>query len=1014
MDELNNIYVNTGGVDTDEIIFQYFYKTSNIQYFMIPMSVNQLTFYCWGAGGASKLLSIDGNDKSYPFLLNSQMGIVVRPVVWYKFDTNMTIDNSGNNFHMTNVNGVVDTNEYRRGNNSILFKNNGYCVIPNKFELNHINLLQGISIIFWVRLDTSSNANAKIIEFGRKDKFICIMRNGNRLKFQIVDETNDISYVTPENINYFDNRWIYITWMIDNLGNWYIYINNEKMSYNDKNCVIPLFKVDFVYTIGKWMTGNIDDFRIYDKLLSEIEIRLMYEGSMSNSIIGLGGTGGFVKGTLTNVKDFIGIYGNRLRIIVGEGGKNNENVAYLGGGIGKNAGGGGGLSGVFTDNEVLPMPLLVAGGGGGGGGELNKKMMDVSYAKIIMIDGTNDAYVSTNNVIRKFPSRQWDSLGNKSMYVFNGKNCYKNELRYSDDGNYEIYYTQNNIITTNNYIEGIFNIIDNETDGRFGVTYNNTNGKYIESSYLVSSDYMGEWVVIKMSKPMVMTSYKIKRFVDPRVRSIANKAPMIFRLYASVDGISWTILDNVGNAKYDNDNYYNKTLTTDVVYTYFGIVVNRIFMKNDGIMKLYKWEIYGYEMSRINNFVNNNIASYNTYYGGNGGGENGKDGNGNDDINGKGGKMTLGGEGGESFMKNEINKGNNYLGGSGYVNQAGGGSGNYGGGSSGNRYENGRVVAIGGGGGGSSYVGVDVFSFSKDTVMNIGNERNGMIKAPMSNHDYYLKGVGEAGEDGLVVIEYRRNRIINTSIENINKCNYAFIKHPNIIINANDVSSINTSNLLEGENMIYSQTFKGIKVSYSSYKDERNTPINLFDGNYKTNAYFGVEAKNGYNINTGEYMGTNRFIDEDINTNGEWIMIKLDNRIRLRKYEFVINLENLLNTMAAGKWKLYGKNEENKFILLDEMNIRLTTNNINDDYYKMDINNRDIHIYSKNICDNELESDTYLLIVNALAMMGKLSNRAKMCYLGFSEFRLYDGITTTIMSTGRINSQNNDITLVTR
>jgi hypothetical protein len=80
----------------------------------------------------------------------------------------------------------------------------------------------------------------------------------------------------------------------------------------------------------------------------------------------------------------------------------------------------------------------------------------------------------------------------------------------------------------------------------------------------------------------------------------------------------------------------------------------------------------------------------------------------------------------------------------------------------------------------------------------------------------------------------------------------------------------------------------------------------------------------------------------------------------------------------------------------------------------MDINNRDIHIYSKNICDNELESDTYLLIVNALAMMGKLSNRAKMCYLGFSEFRLYDGITTTIMSTGRINSQNNDITLVTR
>ena len=1015
LDDNNNIYVNNGGNENKEIVFQYFYKTGNIQYFDIPANINELTFYCWGAGGSSKIMSIDANDKSYPFLLDSRTRTIIKPLVWYKFDTNLNIDNSGNRYNLTVVGGVIDAVNYKLGNNSVSLRNNGYLRIPNTFELNHINLVNGISISLWIRLDANSNSNAMIIEFGKLEKYMIIKRTGNKLSFEIKTEREDSKYITPDNINYFNNLWIHIVWMIDNNGEWTIYINNQKMSYNDKICIIPPFINDFTYNIGKNITGNIDDFRIYGKILRKRDIQILYEGSIRNSMIGLGGTGGFVKASLIDIPEFIKNHGNRLKIVVGESGKENGEVeSYMGGGIGKNAGGGGGLSGVFTNNAVILTPILIAGGGGGGGSDIYRgEIPSSSYAKIIMIDGTNDVYISMNDIPKKFPSRMWNSITERIPFVYNGKECYKQVLTLEEEGEYEIYYTWNNKNEYRNTVPMMFNSQYNENDGIFGGRIYRTSGFYNYSSYLVSSDYKGEWVVIKMPKPIVITSYKLKRKND-RTQSLYKQAPMAFRLYASVNGINWVLIDNVLSGVYDENYYYTKVLNIDIVYNYFGLIVNRTFNETFGMLQIVEFEIYGYEMNRFNNYMNISEGDFNINYGGNGGGNIGKNGNGLNNINGKGGNMTIGGEAGESFIRNNINNGLNYGGGNGNINQAGGGSGYFGGGSSGNKYENGGLISIGGGGGGSSFVGLNNFPLNRDTIVNISNETNGILEAPMSDNIYYIKNTGEADEDGLVVIEYKRDRVVNNDNRVYNNCVYTYIKYPKTLVNINQISRIQ-ERYIDDNCVIYSQTFDNIEIKYSSYKNEVISPINLFDGNYKTNGYFGVEAKNGYNINTGEYIGTNRYVGEGIGINGEWFEIKLDTIIRLRKYEFIINLENVFNTSAPGKWKLYYKNENDRFILLDEMTIRMTTNNANDYYYKLDDIDKNVYIFTKNICYNDVQSDTYLLIITCLAQMGMTNNNATMRYLGFSELNLYDGETSTLRGTNRDTIINNgDIRLVLR
>ena len=87
----------------------------------------------------------------------------------------------------------------------------------------------------------------------------------------------------------------------------------------------------------------------------------------------------FVKTTLKNIQeDFVKIYGNRLKVIVGEGGKVDNDVrAYLGGGIGKNGGSGGGFLVIWDVQEEEDDAVMVVVGGNVRGLEDEEKRIEI-------------------------------------------------------------------------------------------------------------------------------------------------------------------------------------------------------------------------------------------------------------------------------------------------------------------------------------------------------------------------------------------------------------------------------------------------------------------------------------------------------------------------------------------------------------------------------------------------------------------------------------------------------------
>ena len=157
--------------------------------------------------------------------------------------------------------------------------------------------------------------------------------------------------------------------------------------------------------------------------------------------------------------------------------------------------------------------------------------------------------------------------------------------------------------------------------------YNINTGLYTGSRYLASSDYKGEWVYIKLPVAIYLCYYNI---VSPGSTN-APRAPSLFKIYGSNDGINWeeiTQASNDTNALTTNEypyyfgiGYssttttiprYKKILSTpSKSYQYFGMVINKIISNNSlkapGIME---WELFGFEDAYSNAIPKLNILSH--------------------------------------------------------------------------------------------------------------------------------------------------------------------------------------------------------------------------------------------------------------------------------------------------------------------------------------------------------------------------------------------------------------------
>jgi hypothetical protein len=128
----------------------------------------------------------------------------------------------------------------------------------------------------------------------------------------------------------------------------------------------------------------------------------------------------------------------------------------------------------------------------------------------------------------------------------------------------------------------------------------NSSGVYIGTSY-ISTDYLGDWVIIQLPKPITIVYYTIRART-----SYETSAPGEWKMYGSNDGyIFYEIINGSQTTRLTTTNYtsssgvYTKTVSNITTpYLYYGIVVNKL-AGSSTVLNFTAINFYGIEISNI-------------------------------------------------------------------------------------------------------------------------------------------------------------------------------------------------------------------------------------------------------------------------------------------------------------------------------------------------------------------------------------------------------------------------------
>tara|TARA_Y100000389_G_scaffold205137_1_gene263888 strand:- start:15187 stop:22272 length:7086 start_codon:yes stop_codon:yes gene_type:complete len=239
-------------------------------------------------------------------------------ICWYKFDGDLN-DSSGNNYHLSTFPkwhwtfgpGLVliyhyifenfNKDIFKYGNSSYYVdyyntngfftgRSSGYDVSYNaNTNPQNINLsnLSSLTISLWINL-IKCNSIFKLCELGHYSGSYL-----NRISISYRDDAtfgitlhiqNDSSSETEYTEIFIEkNRWNHILWTINEDGTWNLYINrNLEKSYTDKIFIGSEEINVFYLTDTNQSILYYDDFRIYNKALSENEISKVYGSNTVN------------------------------------------------------------------------------------------------------------------------------------------------------------------------------------------------------------------------------------------------------------------------------------------------------------------------------------------------------------------------------------------------------------------------------------------------------------------------------------------------------------------------------------------------------------------------------------------------------------------------------------------------------------------------------------------------------------------------------------------------------------
>ena len=157
----------------------------------------------------------------------------------------------------------------------------------------------GLSFAFWYK-SNASGSWARVFDFGNgpaNNVILCSINGGNANYLYFEDFYGSVATnISLTDINYNDNTWRHVVWTLSyaaagsNTSTWNIYINGAlKTTGTSKSYPNPAVTRTISY-IGRsnwsadaYYNGNIDDFRIYNAVLTAPQVTTIYSGSVYDS-----------------------------------------------------------------------------------------------------------------------------------------------------------------------------------------------------------------------------------------------------------------------------------------------------------------------------------------------------------------------------------------------------------------------------------------------------------------------------------------------------------------------------------------------------------------------------------------------------------------------------------------------------------------------------------------------------------------------------------------------------------
>jgi hypothetical protein len=202
-------------------------------------------------------------------------------VAYYPFNGNAT-DESGNGNDGTVNGATLTTDRFGNVNDAYDFDGiNDYILVNSSDSLN---IDHRLTIAAWIKKD-STKRYAGIVGNDWSGYTFMFDKEGNQLRLELAQKTAWVSFHNSHTIE--NNTWYYVVVTFDSLNEntnkVTFYVNGQKgnelpTSYSDLNDMSKLY-IGYQGCCGsRYFDGNIDDVRIYNRALSECEIKSLYTG----------------------------------------------------------------------------------------------------------------------------------------------------------------------------------------------------------------------------------------------------------------------------------------------------------------------------------------------------------------------------------------------------------------------------------------------------------------------------------------------------------------------------------------------------------------------------------------------------------------------------------------------------------------------------------------------------------------------------------------------------------------